>query len=489
MAGRCRARSSRRAGFATDDVPFRLITNTTTHTRPGSPRRCATPASTSSPTRSSPPWSRRRVYLRSHHAGAQVFVLSDGDAREDLERSRARRRRRRRRRRARRGVRRLHLRRDQPGLPSAERRRRARRRCTGTSTGARARGSQLDGGAYVAALEEATGRRRRSICGKPSPAYFDAALEMLGVARRADGDGRRRRRERRARRAGRRAHRRARADREVPARPTSSVAHAGSTWSTRSPTCRRCSGSVADVGSDRTARARAVHRHRARSTRGRARSCRSARTLGGAGSWSRRWTRSPARSCSTSPPAPGLVSRDLAREANVRVVSLDPSEPMLRAGDPRERGRRARRPDPPGARAGRGASVRRRDLRRGHVHLPAALRRRPRRDAPPSSRASCAREARSRRSSSTCPQQPMLRAGWYAYTRGVLPVLGSFVSPQWRRTGRFLGPSITGSSDAHRCPSRCGGGRRPGIRHVRTRELTLGAAVVIWGVKEGRRGR
>ena len=35
------------------------------------------------------------------------------------------------------------------------------------------------------------------------------------------------------------------------------------------------------------------------------------------------------------------------------------------------------------------------------------------------------------------PQQPMLRAGWYAYTRGVLPVLGSFVSPQWRRTGEL----------------------------------------------------
>jgi hypothetical protein len=27
-----------------------------------------------------------------------------------------------------------------------------------------------------------------------------------------------------------------------------------------------------------------------------------------------------------------------------------------------------------------------------------------------------------------------------------------------------------------------------GIRHVRSRELTLGAAVVMWGVKEGRRG-
>ena len=43
-------------------------------------------------------------------------------------------------------------------------------------------GFQLDAGAYVAGLEEATGRRA-TICGKPSSAYFDAALAMLGVPR------------------------------------------------------------------------------------------------------------------------------------------------------------------------------------------------------------------------------------------------------------------------------------------------------------------
>jgi len=41
-------------------------------------------------------------------------------------------------------------------------------------------GLELDGGAYIAGLEEATGVRA-TICGKPAPAYFDAALELLGV--------------------------------------------------------------------------------------------------------------------------------------------------------------------------------------------------------------------------------------------------------------------------------------------------------------------
>ena len=39
----------------------------------------------------------------------------------------------------------------------------------------------VDGGAYVAALERATGRSATTI-GKPSPAMFEAALARLGAA-------------------------------------------------------------------------------------------------------------------------------------------------------------------------------------------------------------------------------------------------------------------------------------------------------------------
>jgi ribonucleotide monophosphatase NagD (HAD superfamily) len=42
------------------------------------------------------------------------------------------------------------------------------------------RGWQLDGGAYIAGLEEATGTTA-AICGKPARAYFDAAIALLGV--------------------------------------------------------------------------------------------------------------------------------------------------------------------------------------------------------------------------------------------------------------------------------------------------------------------
>ena len=41
------------------------------------------------------------------------------------------------------------------------------------------------------------------------------------------------------------------------------------------------------------------------------------------------------------------------------------------------------------------------------------------------------------------PEEPVLRAGWWAFTRSVLPLLGSIASPSWMRTGLFLGPSIS----------------------------------------------
>ena len=41
-------------------------------------------------------------------------------------------------------------------------------------------GWQLDGGAYIAGLEEASGTSA-VICGKPSPRYFQTALDLLGV--------------------------------------------------------------------------------------------------------------------------------------------------------------------------------------------------------------------------------------------------------------------------------------------------------------------
>ena len=183
----------------------------------------------------------------------------------------------------------------------------------------------------------------------------------------------------------------------------------------------------------------------------------------------------------------GLVSRDLAARLRVNVVSLDPSEPMLRAGIPAdEAAGLADRIHPVPGRAevlpfadGTFDALTFTYLVR-YVDDPAAtIRELARVVRPGGSIASLEFHV---------PQQPMLRAGWYAYTRGVLPVLGSFVSPQWRRTGNFLGPSISRLEDRAPLPEQVRWWQEAGVRHVRSRELTLGAAVVIWGVKEGRRG-
>jgi demethylmenaquinone methyltransferase/2-methoxy-6-polyprenyl-1,4-benzoquinol methylase len=183
----------------------------------------------------------------------------------------------------------------------------------------------------------------------------------------------------------------------------------------------------------------------------------------------------------------GLVSRDLAARLSVNVISLDPSGPMLRAGIPaNEAAGLADRIHPVLGRAevlpfadGTFDALTFTYLVR-YVDDPAAtLRELARVVRPGGSIASLEFHV---------PQQPMLRAGWYAYTRGVLPVLGSFVSPQWRRTGNFLGPSISRLEDRAPLPEQVRWWQEAGIRHVSSRELTLGAAVVIWGVKEGRRG-
>ena len=180
-------------------MPFRLITNTTTHTR----QALAATLRDAGFDRGRGRHRHRgggdgRVPARAH-PGARVFLLSDGDAREDLE-----------------GVtlvgpddaadvvviggacdeftyatmnhvfrmlmdgaalvgmhRNMYLAHGRQGWSSTAGR---------TSPGSRSRPASA------------------AICGKPAPAFFPAALELLGVPRGARRDGRRRRRERRARR-------------------------------------------------------------------------------------------------------------------------------------------------------------------------------------------------------------------------------------------------------------------------------------------------
>ena len=164
----------RRAG-----MPFRLITNTTTKTRHdlGETLREAgfdvddgeivtAVVATAS-------------YLRANHPDEGVFVLSDGDAGDDLE-----------------GVRRVDVDEadvivlggacDEFTYPTINRI--FRRLMDGAALVGMHRnlywktadGWELDGGAYLMGLEAAAGVTA-TICGKPEPTYFDAVLAELAI--------------------------------------------------------------------------------------------------------------------------------------------------------------------------------------------------------------------------------------------------------------------------------------------------------------------
>ena len=161
-------------------MPVCLITNTTTHTRAGlagilgaagfevDARAIVTAVTATA------------EYVRTRHPGAAVFLVSDGDATADMD-----------------GVRLVDrpadadvvvlggasedfsyptinavFRRLMDGVPLI-----AMHRNLYWKT---ARGWELDAGAYVAGLESATGTEA-VVCGKPSTAYFAAALDVLGV--------------------------------------------------------------------------------------------------------------------------------------------------------------------------------------------------------------------------------------------------------------------------------------------------------------------
>jgi HAD superfamily hydrolase (TIGR01458 family) len=161
-------------------VPFRLITNTTTHTREALAGTLREAGFTVDAGDIITAVVATAAYLREAHPGARVFLLSDGDAREDLD-----------------GI--VLVGPDDPAdvvviggasddFTYATINRIFRSLMDGAALVGMHRnmfwrtadGLELDGGAYIGGLEEATGVTA-TICGKPAPAYFRAALELLGV--------------------------------------------------------------------------------------------------------------------------------------------------------------------------------------------------------------------------------------------------------------------------------------------------------------------
>jgi HAD superfamily hydrolase (TIGR01458 family) len=162
------------------ELPFRLITNTTTHTCADLAATLTDAGITVEPDEIVTAVVATASYLRREHDGARTFVLSDGDARADLD-----------------GVTLVD---DGPdvvvlggaydGFDHPTMDRIFRWLMEGATLVAMHRnlywrtsdGWHLDGGAYVAGLEEATGHRA-VVCGKPAEAAFVAALEQIHVPR------------------------------------------------------------------------------------------------------------------------------------------------------------------------------------------------------------------------------------------------------------------------------------------------------------------
>ena len=165
-----------------EGIPFRLITNTTTHTKVDLAATLDEAGFDVTPDEIVTAVVATASYLRAHHAGAKVLLLSDGDGHADLE-----------------GV--DVVGRDERadvvvlgGACDAFSYAAVNRLFQQVMDGAAligmhrnlywrtSEGLQLDGGAFIAGIEAATGTTATT-CGKPAAAYFDAVLGELGLAR------------------------------------------------------------------------------------------------------------------------------------------------------------------------------------------------------------------------------------------------------------------------------------------------------------------
>jgi HAD superfamily hydrolase (TIGR01458 family) len=160
-------------------VPFRLITNTTTHTRSALAETLRRAGFDVDAEEVVTAVGATAAHLKAHHPGARVFVLSDGDPGADLE-----------------GVELVAVEdADVVVIGGAGREfsyealnRVFRKLQDGAALVGMHRnmfwrtsdGLELDGGAYIAGLEEAAGVKA-TICGKPAPAFFESALTLLGT--------------------------------------------------------------------------------------------------------------------------------------------------------------------------------------------------------------------------------------------------------------------------------------------------------------------
>jgi demethylmenaquinone methyltransferase/2-methoxy-6-polyprenyl-1,4-benzoquinol methylase len=180
----------------------------------------------------------------------------------------------------------------------------------------------------------------------------------------------------------------------------------------------------------------------------------------------------------------GLVARSLVRSYGCRVVGLDQSAPMLArarakvASDSKLAGRvelvEGQAEEMPFA-DGEFDHLTFTYLLR-YVDDPGATLRELARVVRPGGRVACLE---------FCVPQGIWLWPWRLYTRVGLPALGRLASREWFDVGRFLGPSIEGFYERYPLERQLQIWDEAGIGGVRTRRMSLGGGIVIWGTVGG----
>ena len=84
------------------------------------------------------------------------------------------------------------------------------------------------------------------------------------------------------------------------------------------------------------------------------------------------------------------------------------------------------------------------------------------------------------------PDGPLWHPAWWAYTRLALPAGGlALGGREWYRVGRFLGPNISAHYRRYPVAWTVQAWEKAGLVDVRTRVMSLGGGLVMWGTRAG----
>jgi len=84
------------------------------------------------------------------------------------------------------------------------------------------------------------------------------------------------------------------------------------------------------------------------------------------------------------------------------------------------------------------------------------------------------------------PENPLLHAAWWFYTRGVLPLAGWLTGGRgWFEVGRFLGPSISEHYRRYPVSWTVQAWREAGLTEVQFDKMSLGGGLVMWARRAG----